>query len=139
MSVTTQKTGPGKFTIGETDSLTVFEHQVISITLEPDVKSDDDQPVLSGEIVAGADTETWTVKGTLLGDFGSTESLQEFCFTNAGTQMPFTFTPLSTAGKQFSGVLKVRAVPFGGDVGDRHEADFEFPVVGRPTLAPVAP
>ncbi|AGW42455.1 PadR family transcriptional regulator [Leifsonia xyli subsp. cynodontis DSM 46306] len=137
MTATVQKTGPGKFIIGDNADITVFETQVTSITLEPDVKSEDDMLVLSGDTVAGADTETWTVKGKLNADLGAKTSVQEYCFTHAGQAKPFKFTPATASGRQFEGVLKIRPTAFGGDVGSTSQVDFEFPVIGRPTLTPI--
>lgn len=131
------KTGPGKFVIGETADLTTFDSQVTSITLEPSVDKGDDTPVLSGEVAPGDRTESWQITGTLLSDFGHEDSLVEFCFTNRGQQKPFKFTPSTTSGKEISGILTIEAVAIGGDVGETGEPDFEFALMGDPTLAAI--
>lgn len=137
MAIKKTKTGPGKFVIGETADLTTFDSQVRSITLEPEVDKGDDVPVLSGEIAPGDRTESWTITGSLLSDFGAEGSLVEYCFTNRGQVKPFRFTPNTASGKEISGELTIEAVAIGGDVGETPEPDFEFALVGEPTLAAI--
>lgn len=137
MTIHKTTTGPGKFVIGETASLTTFDSQVLSITLEPDVSKGDSKTVLSGEVAPGDRTEAWKLSGSLLSDFGAEGSLVEFCFTKRGTQQPFKFTPSTASGKEISGVLTIEAVAIGGDVGETPEPDFEFDVVGEPILAAI--
>lgn len=131
------KTGPGKFVVGDTADLTAFDSQVISITLEPDVDTGDAQQVLSGETAPGDRTENWNLTGSLLNDFGATDSLVEYCFENRGTQQPFRFTPATATGKEITGTLTIEALAIGGDVGETPETDFEFALVGEPILGPV--
>lgn len=137
MTINKTTTGPGKFIIGETADLTTFDSQVLSITLEPDVSKGDDKTVLSGEVAPGDRTESWKISGSLLSDFGAPASLVEYCFTKRGTQAPFKFTPSTASGKEISGILTIEAVAIGGDVGETPEPDFEFNLVGQPTLAAI--
>lgn len=137
MTIQRTKTGPGKFTVGESGDLTTFDSQVLSITLEPDVSKDEDREVLSGEIAAGERTENWNLTGTLLNDFGQTGSLVEFCFTNRGQEKPFRFTPSTASGKEITGTIMIEALAIGGDVGVTPETDFEFALVGSPTLGAI--
>ena len=137
MTIRKTKTGPGKLVIGETADLTTFDSQVLSVTLEPDVSTGDSKTVLSGEVAPGDRTEEWKLTGTLLSDFGSEDSLVEYCFTKRGTVQPFKFTPATSSGKEFSGQLTIEAVAVGGDVGETPEPDFEFALVGAPTLAAI--
>ncbi|WP_166985204.1 hypothetical protein [Canibacter zhoujuaniae] len=136
MTTTTKRTrtGSGTFTVGESDSLTAFDGQVTSVTLEPDVSQDDDIEVLSGNFIEGERKESWTLSGSLLNDFGQSESLVEFCFENRGKKLPFKFTPNRSAAKVISGQLVVEAVAIGGDVGETPSTDFEFKLVGVPLL-----
>lgn len=137
MTVNRTKTGPGKFVVGDTGDLTTFDSQVLSITLEPEVDTGDSKTVLSGEVVAGDRTETFRLTGTLLSDFGATDSLVEYCFTNRGTEQPFKFTPSTASGKEITGTLRIEAVAIGGDVGETAEPDFDFEVIGIPTIATI--
>lgn len=137
MTIQKTKTGPGKFIIGSAGDLTTFDSQVLSITLEPEVNKSEAKTVLSGEVAPGDRTETFKVTGTLISDFGKEDSLVEYCWTKRGTQQPFQFTPNTASGKQITGTLTVEAVAIGGDVGETPEPDFEFEVVGTPTLAAI--
>ncbi len=137
MTIKKTVTGPGKFTVGEAGDLTTFDSQVLSITLEPDVSTGDSKTVLSGEVAPGDRTEKWKLGGSLLSDFGAPASLVEYCFTKRGTQQPFKFTPSVASGKEISGILTIEAVAIGGDVGETPEPDFEFELVGPPTLAAI--
>lgn len=137
MPATAIKTGPGRLTIGATDSPINFAAQITEANLKPSVSSEDDIEVLSGETVAGADTETWVLSGKMNADLGQDASAQEYCFTHAGEQVPFTFSPNSATGRQFTGVVKIRATAFGGEVGKTSQIDFELPVVGRPVMASI--
>lgn len=139
MTINKTKTGPGKLVIGDTGDLTTFDSQVISCTLEPSVDTGDSTQVLSGEVAPGDRTESWALSGTLLADLGAEDSLQEYCFTNRGLTKPFRFTPNIASGKEFTGDLVIEAVAFGGDVGETAEPDFEFALVGEPTLAAITP
>lgn len=137
MTIQRTKTGQGKFVIGEADDITTFDSQVLSIVLEPDVSKGDSRQVLSGETAAGERTETWTITGTLFNDFGSESSLVEYCFTARGTEKPFKFTPATASGKEISGLLVIEPIAIGGDVGETPESDFEFELVGEPTIAAI--
>lgn len=137
MTINKTTTGPGKFIIGETADLTVFDSQVTSITLEPSVNKGDAKKVLSGETAPGDRTETWVIKGSMFSDFGSTDSLVEYCFTHRGQEQPFRFTPATASGKEITGRLTVEATAIGGDVGETPEPEFEFELVGDPILGTI--
>lgn len=137
MPIQKTKTGPGKFVVGESGDLTTFDSQVLSITIEPEVNKGESKTVLSGEVAPGDRTESWKLSGTLISDFGKSDSLVEYCFTKRGTQQPFQFTPNTASGKQITGTLTIEAVAIGGDVGETPEPDFEFELVGEPTLGAI--
>lgn len=125
--------GPGHLKIGPTGTPREFAAQLTKCALNTDTKSDDPIPVLSGEQIAGEDTYTFTLSGTLVQDY-DLDSLELYCFENRGKEMPFVFVP-STAGEvQWSGTVKVRPVgAIGGDVKKKNTSDFEFTIVGDPT------
>lgn len=128
------RTGPGKFIIGESSDLETFDSQVRSITLEPEVDKGEPKEVLSGEIMRGERTEKFKITGTLINDFGAQDSLVEFCWAKRGQELPFTFTPNTSTGREITGDLIVEAVSIGGEVGETPETDFEFDVVGTPVI-----
>lgn len=139
MPVRTMKMGPGTLTIGDVAALTQFESQLSNCRVVPNVDRGDPIHVLSGEEAPGDRTERWTLAGTLVQDFGSTESKQEWLFTHRGEEHPFVFTPSTAAGRQVRGEVTVEAVEIGGDANTKPTADFEFQLVGMPTIGDPAP
>ncbi|NQX26833.1 hypothetical protein HQQ81_05640 [Microbacteriaceae bacterium VKM Ac-2854] len=133
MPVKSNILGPGSLKLGETASPIEFAAQLTKAALTPSVDSEDDIPVLSGDILAGDDTTTWELSGTVMQDY-DLESLEDWCFENRSTVVPFQFEPDSTAGRRaWSGSVKVRPLTVGGDVKKRNTSDFTFPLVGEPT------
>lgn len=138
MAVKVLTVGPGVLTIGDSGSLTNFESQVTSCRLVPSVDNDDPINVLSGEQVAGDRTESFTLEGSILQDFGDVESTTEWLFTHRGETHPFKFIPATAKGKQVTGNLQVEAVEIGGDARSKPTSDFEFAVIGEPVIGTIA-
>ena len=134
MAVESITIGPGTLSIGATDKLTTFESQTTSCKLVPSVDKGDNIPVLSGEEVAGDRSESFTLEGTFLQDFGSTGSRTEWLFTHRGEQHPFVYVPNTAKGKKITGTLTVEAVEIGGDVKSKPTSDFEFSLIGPPVI-----
>lgn len=134
MAIETLKVGPGKLSIGDTEDLTQFESQIRSAILEPEVDKGDPLVVLSGEKKSGNRTETWQMSGTMLQDFGATDSKTEWLFEHRGEDLPFEYTPNTAAGKKITGTLTVEAIAIGGEVSENAESDFEFVLVGEPKI-----
>ena len=138
MAVNTLTMGPGTLTIGSAANLTQFASQVTECVLKPKVDNDDPIPVLSGEEAPGDRSESWTLEGSLLQDLGATGSVVEWLFTHRGELHPFTFVPRSgTGAKQIVGTLQVEAVDIGGAARTKPSSDFEFVVIGAPTISTV--
>lgn len=138
MAVKTLTMGPGTLTIGEVGTTQEFASQLTSCRFTPTADKGDPINVLSGEQVAGDRTESFTISGTLVQDFGDATGLTEFCWTNRGVQLPFVFMPNTAAGRQVSGDLVVEAVEIGGDVKTKPTSDFTFDVVGTPQIGAAA-
>ena len=139
MAVNTLTMGPGTLTIGADANLTQFASQVTECVLKPKVDNDDPIPVLSGEEAPGDRSESWTLEGSLLQDLGATGSVVEWLFTHRGELHPFTFVPRTGTGvKQIVGTLQVEAVDIGGAARTKPSSDFEFVVIGEPTISTVA-
>lgn len=138
MTVKSDKLGPGTLTLGETGTPTEFGSQITKCTLTPKVDEADPIPVLSGEEVPGASTESYTLSGEFLQDYSGMESLIVWCKENSGAALPYVFTPLTAGGLKVSGTVVVRAVPFGGDVKARNTSAFEWTGVGDYTYAATA-
>ena len=130
--------GPGTLTLGEVGSEQEIAAQITDATAEPSVESEDDIPVLTGEVVAGEDTETWVLKGNLLQDI-STTGINTWSMNNTGTVQPFSYVPNDGVGRALVGDIKVRSLAIGGPVKKKAQSDFEFPIVGTPALGDVAP
>lgn len=138
MAVSTLTVGAGTFTIGAAGLLTNFSSQVTSVKLVPSSETEDDIYVLSGESVAGAFSETYTIEGTLLQDFGSTASKIEWLYAHSGETHVFEFDPATTGATKITGSLVVTAVEIGGDVRSKPTSDFTFKCVGKPTVVAAA-
>lgn len=140
MTVYQTELGPGVLDIGAEGTLTSFAAQVTKCALVPKHDEEDDIAVLSGEVVAGDLTTSWTIEGELLQDFGSAspKSLSEWTLTNNGKTFPFTFTPNTGGTKKTTGNLQVRATQIGGDVKKRNRSDFTFKVLGTPEISALA-
>lgn len=137
MAVKVLTIGPGVLTIGSDSLLSSFESQVTSVSLVPDVDTDDPINVLSGEQVAGDRSEAFTLEGEMLQDFGDTNSRTEWLFTHRGEEHPFSFTPNSSKAKKITGNLVVEAVTIGGEARTKATSDFEFQVIGSPVIAAI--
>lgn len=133
--VNTITIGAGTLTIGEAGELITMESQVTACRLVPTVDTGDAINVLSGDEAPGDRSESWTLAGTLLQDIGATESVIEWLFEHRGEQKTFTFVPSTAKAKQFAGSLTVEAVEMGGEVKTKPTSDFEFELVGFPTIA----
>lgn len=138
MAVNAITVGAGSLTIGAAASLVTFSGQTTSARLVPSVDQGDQILVLSGESVAGDRTESWTLEGTFLQDFGATASTWEKLFELRGQTHVFEYIPSTAAGKKITGSLIVEAVELGGDVGTKPTSDFEFALVGAPVIGAVA-
>ena len=131
--------GPGTLTIGSDAALTSFASKCTSAKLVPSVKNGDKLNLLDGSQEAGDRTESFTLEGKFLQDFGQADSKTEWLFTHRGEQHPFEYRPNNQASKSIIGTLVVEAIEIGGDVATKPVSDFSFEVIGEPELtAPAA-
>lgn len=126
MPVKTLMMGPGTLVIGEAGSTRAMESQVTNARVTPSVDTDDDTPVLSGDVLPGDRTESFSLAGTFVQDFGNADGLSEWTWTNRGDRLPFTFIPSTAAGRSLSGTVQVEATEIGGDVKTKPTVDFEW-------------
>jgi hypothetical protein len=111
------------------------EGQTTNFVVEQqDGDTEDVVNVLSGESVGGETTSgPWHCTGTLVQDFDSSPSLQQWSYQHRDTQQPFTFTPNDQAGSPtISGTITVHFLGLGGDVKSRITRDFDWGIVGEP-------
>ena len=133
MTVQAQTLGPGTFTIGSVGSPLDLTAQVTSIKVTPSADAEDSIVTLSGETLAGERTYSWTLGGTLVQDL-TDAGMFDYTWTNKGTQVPFTFTPSTAAGRSVTGTVIVDPLELGGDVKKKNTTDFEWVIVGDPEL-----
>lgn len=117
--------GPGSLVIGEPESSKSFSADCTNVTLSPDTSTDDDINFLDGSTESGAQTTTWTLSGNIKENY-STDSLQVWCLTNAGQQLPFTFIPSNEGTLQITGKCVIAPVGWGGDVKAKNDQEFSF-------------
>lgn len=134
MTVNTITVGAGTLVLGEVGSIKAFSSQVTAAKFVPAVDQEDPINVLSGEQVAGARTESFTLQGTLLQDFGTMDGLTEWCWTNRGLTVDFEYIPNTVGARGVRGQVQVEAMPIGGDVKAKPADDFEWQVIGTPEL-----
>lgn len=137
MAVSTLTVGAGSLTIGATTDLTNFSGQVTSAKLVPSVDQGDSIKVLSGEEVAGDRSESFTLDGTLLQDFGAAGSTTEWLFDHRGETHVFEYVPSTASGRKITGSLIVESIEVGGETGTKPTSDFSFALVGAPVFAAV--
>jgi len=133
MTVQAQAMGPGVFTIGSVGTPLDLTAQVTALKVTPSVEAEDSLPTLSGETLAGERNYSWMVSGTVIQDL-TEDGMFDYTWTNAGDQVPFTFTPSTDAGRTVTGTLIVDPLELGGDVKKKNTTDFEWAVVGQPVL-----
>lgn len=139
MPIKSQKLTKGLLTIGETGTPTEWGGQVRAVSLAAEYDKEDDIPVLSGEKLAGDETKTETLSGTVLDDYSAVGSIFKFSKDNEGEELPFVWEPNSVdGGLRVTGTIKMRQISIGGDVDTRNENDFEFPIVGETVAGTVA-
>lgn len=127
--------GPGTLTIGDETDLTNFANKCTSAKLVPSVKNGDKLNLLDGSQEAGDRTESFTLEGKFLQDFGQANSKTEWLFTHRGEQHPFEYRPNNQAAKSITGILTVEAIEIGGDVATKPVSDFSFELIGPTVLS----
>lgn len=125
--------GPGTLTLGASGTLKEFSAHTTSASLEPSYSDGDAIDLLDGSIEKEQDEETWTLSGEIRQEL-TVSALEDWCLENAGQEMPFTFSPVDSVAKTYTGIVRVRAVTIGGDVKTKNTSSFEFPIIGRPEI-----
>lgn len=136
MAAQAHKLGPGILKFGSTGTEQEFAAQCSNVRLEPSVDTEDPINVLSGEEIAGDETIAWIVAGTLYQRYDA-DALQDWCFENRLTTLPFIFLPTQDAVNEWKGNCRIVPITIGGDVKVRNTSDFEFQVIGEPTMTAV--
>lgn len=136
----TYKVGPGLLTLG-TAPLDISA-QMTACTVDPteEVKTEEDIPVLSGDVVAGVDevSQAYRLKGNLLQGL-AVAGVVDFTWTNAGEVVPFTYVPNTAEGRSVTGQVRVVPLAIGGTVKERARSDFDWAIIGTPQLGTLEP
>lgn len=125
--------GPGTLTLGASGDMRQFAAHTTATSLVPSYSDGDVLNLLDGSTETEVDEETWALEGTFRQQL-ETDAIEDWCLTNAGEEMTFTFTPVDAVSKSYTGTVKIRAVNIGGDVKTKNTSDFSFPLNGRPTI-----
>lgn len=115
-----------------------FKCQVKSAKLTPEVDVQRTQTACPTGQYAEVGDPVWTFEiGYLVGDDNGTlpavTALADFLLTNAGAEMPVTFTPRSGEDARWEFRVRIVPGPFGGEVGSFSEESVQLPVIGQPT------
>lgn len=138
MAVESHTLGPGQLTLGATGDERQFGAATRSASVIPSAEEGDTLPVLNGDEVKDEGTESWTLEGSVLQAY-DLDSLIAWCAENSGTEMPFKFQARSDKPLTVTGVCKVRAIAYGGEIKTRNTSDFKFSLIGPPTFGDAAP
>lgn len=125
MAVKSHRLGPGTLSLGEAGSPVEFGAQITNGRVVPTADDGETLDVLSGDQLRDIGDETWTLEGTVLQSYDS-ESLLIWCNRNTGTEVAFTFKPVTTQDLEVTGRVLVRSLEIGGDVKTRNTSDFAF-------------
>lgn len=128
-----QSLGPGSLKFGETGAPTEFAASTTKTELKPELSLDDAVGLLSGDDFQPEGTWGGSISGTFYQEYSAT-SLIAWCLDNAGKTLPFTFHPRKDSALSFSGKCVIAPVAVGGDAKKSNTTDFEFKLVGKPTM-----
>jgi len=134
MPITTLKLGPGELVLGETGAPLDVSAQVTACRVSWSVDSEDDTPVLSGDLLPGDDTFTAALAATFLQDDLKASGLIRYSWSHKGEQVPFRFVPSSAAGAAITGVIKLTPLDVGGDAATKNTSEVEWGCVGEPVI-----
>jgi hypothetical protein len=130
---TVRKLGPGSLSVGSAGSTVDLAVRCRAVRVVPSVDQEDDVPLLSGATSAGDRTYTYALEATLEQDDLVAGSVTAFTWDNAGSQLPFSFTPYA-GGLSITGDVIVDPMDIGGDVGKKNTSDIAWGIVGAPEL-----
>lgn len=128
------KLGPGSLVLGETGTPLEISCQITACTVEFETDSEDDVPTLAGGTLAGDETETATLTGTIIQDL-SDAGVIDYTWAHSGEVVPVVFVPNTESARSITGDVKLRSLNVGGDVRTSPTSDFEWPFVGKPTMS----
>lgn len=139
MPINTTKLGPGTLTLGAGAMEVNAQLTSAKVTPSESVESTDDIKVLSGEVLDGDESASYSyvLEGNFLQDLGAAAGVVAWSWDNAGTEQAFVFTPSTAAGVSVTGTLTPVPLAVGGDEVDAGPmaSDFTWRIKGTPALA----
>ena len=127
--MTDSRQGVGTLTLEANEFNTV----ATAVRLTPNVNSADGTPTLAVPKPAPDTTIAWALNIDAIQDFEDPTGLVNYLMDNALAEVPFDWTPLTSDGTSYSGVVQIVPMEVGGDVGVQIITSVELPVVGEPT------
>lgn len=128
----------GILLIGETGSEVDYACQVTTINVEPTTDTEDDTPVLCGDVEPGAATYSATLNATVFQDLPLTspEGLTRFSWDHKGDKVAVRYFPNAQTmdGTAVEGTVVVQPMTVGGDLRTKPTSDIAWPFVGFPTI-----
>jgi len=132
MPLTDSRQGPGTLTFGTTTPKD-FSAQSAAVKLTPSVDSTDGTPTLEVPDPAPLSTISWALNVDAIQDFDDAAGFVNFLMDNALSEQPFSWTPNTAGGTEYSGTVQIVPIEIGGDVGVQVVTSVELPLVGEPT------
>lgn len=127
--------GPGTLTIGAVGSPLDMSCQLTNVVINSEADSEDSEPTLCGGSLAGDRVYSWTLAGNVAQDLEK-DGVVDWTWKHKGQEVPFNFTPLNDrTTTKVTGTVIIDPLALGGDVGKRGMSEFEWTIVGDPTLA----
>lgn len=112
-----------------------FAKQMTSVTLTPSTDTEGEPlETLSGATIGEDEVTSWQLDLGAVQDFTDPTGFVEFSRANAGEVVAFTWKPAGPTGPSYTGTVKVRAVPIGGNVAERLTTTGGWPVEGDPAV-----
>ena len=141
MAIQSYKVGPGTLKLGVAGAVDVSQ-QVLSCTVaaSENVDEEDDINVLSGDVLEGEDTVSleWTLSGSFLQDLAAS-GIVDYTWTNASVVVDFEYVPNTVKDRSIEGQVRLVPLDAGGEAKTRATSDFEWAIVGTPTLGDATP
>lgn len=138
MAIVSYKLAQGTLTLGTVPLDVSGQVTAMVVEASENVTSEDDIPVLSGELLEGVDEADYDyrLKGALLQDI-SAAGVVAWSWANRGTPQPFVFVPDDTSARQVTGNLRPIPLKVGGDVKARATSELDWAIIGTPDFGPV--
>lgn len=138
MAIIESKLKTGTLTLGTAPAVD-FACQATNVRLTPSAdETGDEVETLCGDTIGAETTTSWVLAGTSIQDFDAPAGFVLYCFEHDLDTVAFSWLPNVDSGT-WTGNVRIRAVEVGGDVNTRLSTDWEWPIIGTPTLTPNAP